>query len=859
MSPRSTLATPAPGHPVLAAARTTRETPPAPPERHTARENLGAATASGAAAVAGAATALRPLFTSWRFLPPTLAAVLLVAGCGWLARRWLGPGRRAAAVSVALAAGAVTEYLTLIDARSAALGGVMVGPGALTRLAAVAQTGLQEVRSFAVPVPSRPTLVLLAIIGVAAVAWAVDAFGVSLNHPAAAGLALLPLVVLAEQIHGSRPGLLPVLAGGAGWLGLLASRPTGRVASWGPHLGSRAAPEAAPRRSPGWRIAALALLLTLVIPVAAPRLNGRSLLRNGLGLGSGTGSNTLVVLQPLVTVATQLHDPRTVNLFTVHTDHPTYLRLTALDGFDGTNFTLTGLAASPAQRVDHPLPAPVPFPVSSRQVRLWVQVGSQFAEHYLPLPYAARDVSVSGDWRLDYRSWTVFSAHTDTLQARYHAVAYLPRPTVAELAAAGSYPGPPPEVPAALAVDTYLPPGSRFLAPLAREVIQAAGARTWVQAVVAIQDWLRGSAFHYSLDVPALQGPEALATFLLNTRTGYCEQFATAMAALARSIGLPARVVVGFTPGRPLGHHTYLVTDHDAHAWPEIYFPDTGWLRFEPTPLAGGRALLPAYTTAAPASSTPLGPRSTGHPGGGAGRPPAGNGTVLTPSRFRLRSGPGAAAPLDHGSVVRTAAGRPRPGGGATGAPPVAGSRHSRLTTTGAALLAVMLLGAASLPAVVTAGARRRGYTGRRRADPGRAWRQLLRDGSDLGVPLAAGISPRANAQQLRAVLAGREPAQLGWLLAAVELARYAPGPLAPGGARTGATGDPAGWAGTVRRELRRQSPRWRRLRATLAPPSAFVAACAPLRLLGRAASLPLVLLEVMPTRLINPLRRRAG
>lgn len=857
MSTPATLAAAAPARQAPPPTRTPPGGGPVRPGLLGVSESLGAATAAGAAAVAGAATALRPLFTSWRFLPPVVAAVLLVAGCGWLARRRLGPGRRAAALSVVLAGGAVAEYLTLIDARSAALGGVLVGPGALTRLAAVARTGLQEVRTFAVPVPARPTLVLLAIIGVAAVAWAVDALGVSLDHPVTAGLSLLPLVILSEQIHGSRPGLLPVLAGGAGWLALLAGRPTARVACWGPQLGSRSAAAAVPRRSPGWRIAALALLLTLVIPLALPRIDGRSLLRNGLGLGSGAGSNTLVVLQPLVTVTAQLHDPQTVDLFTVHTDHPTYLRLTALDGFDGTSFTLTGLAASPAQRVDHPLPAPVPFPVSSRRVLLSVQVGSQFAEHYLPLPYAARDVSVSGDWRLDYRTWTVFSAHTDTLQARYRAVAYLPRPSAAELAAAGSYPGPAPEVPTPLAVDTYLPPGSGFLAPLARQVIRAAGASSWVQAVVAIQDWLRGPAFRYSLNVPALQGPGALATFLLDTRTGYCEQFATAMAALARSIGLPARVVVGFTAGRPLGHHTYLVTNHDAHAWPEIYFPDTGWLRFEPTPLAGGRALLPAYTTAAPAGSAALGPRS-GNPLGGGGHSTAGSGRILTRSRFRLRSGPGAAAPLDHPAVPRTV-GRPRPAGGATGALPGAAPGRSGPTAAGVALVAMVLLGVAALPGVVTAGARRRGRTGRRGADPGRAWQQLLRDGADLGVPLSAGISPRANAQRVRAALAGREPVQLGWLLTAVEHARYAPGPPASGAAPTGATGDPAGWAGILRRELRRRSPRWRRLTATLAPASTLTAGRAALRRLARATSLPLELLEAIPTRLVSPLRRRAG
>jgi Transglutaminase-like superfamily len=78
---------------------------------------------------------------------------------------------------------------------------------------------------------------------------------------------------------------------------------------------------------------------------------------------------------------------------------------------------------------------------------------------------------------------------------------------------------------------------------------------------------------------------EALLQFLFETRRGYCEQFSAAFAALARSVGLPARVAVGFTPGVQDDNDPTLfrVRGVHAHAWPEVYLGEYGWVPFEPT------------------------------------------------------------------------------------------------------------------------------------------------------------------------------------------------------------------------------------------------------------------------------------
>jgi hypothetical protein len=71
------------------------------------------------------------------------------------------------------------------------------------------------------------------------------------------------------------------------------------------------------------------------------------------------------------------------------------------------------------------------------------------------------------------------------------------------------------------------------------------------------------------------------------------------MAMMAREVGIPSRVAVGFTAGEIVDNNYEQVTTHDAHAWPELWFPGAGWAPFEPTPRADGTVTLPIYTTAA--------------------------------------------------------------------------------------------------------------------------------------------------------------------------------------------------------------------------------------------------------------------
>jgi hypothetical protein len=113
-----------------------------------------------------------------------------------------------------------------------------------------------------------------------------------------------------------------------------------------------------------------------------------------------------------------------------------------------------------------------------------------------------------------------------------------------------------------------------------------------------LESWLRDPGeFTYSSEVSTGHSSLDLADWLLdpesrNYRTGYCEQFATAMAVMARTLGLPSRIVLGFTPGdvqaQSDGSEVIVVRERNAHAWVELWMDGQGWVRFDPTPRSDG-------------------------------------------------------------------------------------------------------------------------------------------------------------------------------------------------------------------------------------------------------------------------------
>jgi protein-glutamine gamma-glutamyltransferase len=117
---------------------------------------------------------------------------------------------------------------------------------------------------------------------------------------------------------------------------------------------------------------------------------------------------------------------------------------------------------------------------------------------------------------------------------------------------------------------------------LAKQI--TARAQTPFDKTITLENYLR-SHYAYNLNLTGKPGDDPLAHFLFETRSGHCEYFASAMAIMLRTLGIPTREVNGFLPGEynDLGED-YIVRASDAHSWVEVYFPGTGWMTFDPTP-----------------------------------------------------------------------------------------------------------------------------------------------------------------------------------------------------------------------------------------------------------------------------------
>ncbi|MWK32765.1 hypothetical protein GEV43_00920 [Actinomadura sp. J1-007] len=330
------------------------------------------------------------------------------------------------------------------------------------------------------------------------------------------------------------------------------------------------------------------------------------------GGGGGGGTETVTTPDPLVSLKRELTRPDDSVVLTYRTDDPAgpdYLRLYALDRFDGDRWTYSALQSSAKDRLSgRTLPSPpglggVPARTVTTRVRVRKEVKRMT---FLPVPYAPSQVSIKGDWRVHAGSLMVYSLRDSAGGRSYTVRSVRARPTGADLSAARGYPGD--VVSHFTSVPRNVPPQ---IHDLARQI--TAGATTAHQQAVRLQRWFtQTGGFVYDLSAPAPQHGSDLTDFLLRGKRGYCEQFAAAMALMARILGIPARVAMGYTPGTQSGPDEWIVRSQDAHAWPELYFEGAGWVRFEPTP--GGPA--GQGTASAPAYSEPSGSSSAQHPQG---------------------------------------------------------------------------------------------------------------------------------------------------------------------------------------------------------------------------------------------------
>ncbi len=131
------------------------------------------------------------------------------------------------------------------------------------------------------------------------------------------------------------------------------------------------------------------------------------------------------------------------------------------------------------------------------------------------------------------------------------------------------------------------------------------GAKSPYAAVLALESWLRQRGGFVYDERPPVSDRPALINFVTTSRAGYCQHFAGAMAVMTRLLGIPSRVAVGFTSGH-LQDGAWVVSDHDAHAWVEVWFPDHGWVPFDPTPGRGTFSTSYSFASDSPATVAAL-------------------------------------------------------------------------------------------------------------------------------------------------------------------------------------------------------------------------------------------------------------
>ena len=716
---------------------------------------------------------------------------------------------------------ALLIYLNFTFAARLSVAGIVPTTTSLRYLWTLARQGLAE-RVYSPPVPSTVGITLLTAGGIGLMAAATDLLAVRLRSPAIAGLPLLALYsvrITTNARQGGAGATVVFCLGMIGYLALLAADGRDRLRIWGrlvtvwhssidDQAEAAQAPDTRALAASGRRIGLAAACIALAFPLLIPGVRVHDLFQSG-GTGTGAGGGQIRLPDPVLLMNQQLQHPTPQTVLTYRTTaadpQQQYLQVYVLNyGPDAPRWTLVApegpQAGGGALRAAPGVARGIRETRTSTLVKLSTGVvGYSSRLAALPLPYAPAALQATGSWQEDPTTLMVYSTAQQLSGLTYTVTSTQPLGVrVPDLT---------PQYPASIKAYTGFPAGpQRDLARLATRITRR--FRTPFDKAVALQRYFTtgSNGFKYNLAVTVPDSIQGLTQFLFHFKQGYCQQFAFAMAALAREIGIPSRIAVGYTAGqREANSQWWKVTTADAHAWPELYFLDYGWLRFEPTP--GGNAGQGTATT--PNYAPP--PAFGGTPAPGQTNP----GTRLPPSGL---TGPNAARLHQLGL----------PGsGGASRAP-----GHSIVPQI--LLVVAIVLGLALITPMaarwLTRWSRLRllGRYARREhggllpgPDPHRdaelahaAWRELWDNLADFGLAGRVSDSPRGLAARVAATL-HLDPvarAALDRIVKAEERARYATAPLGPGTLRA----DTA----TARRALSREADWPARWRARLLPAS---------------------------------------
>jgi transglutaminase-like putative cysteine protease len=448
--------------------------------------------------------------------------------------------------------------------------------------------GVEHMRTQASPMEPNDGVKLIFVTVIGMIMIMTDLLVSGVGRPAWAIAPPATLFLVPALGLGADTGVISFCYIAVGYLAILIAEGLNTTARWTRGLSRDSAEGFGTAMPVVWRAAGylgvLAITATVVLGFALPTLS-----LPGFGFGNGPGgSGPLQLTDPTLDLRRNLNQPEDRDVIQYQTTAPggLYLRLASLpqlsaDGWSNVQIRLNSGQSLPT------IPGLSGEPGARQSTTISVL---DFSSQYLPLPYAPRTFRAPGDWRFDSNSLVVVNANNraqDLRRLSYTVESVDVDPDNNDLnnAVAGT--------PADAAVTAVIPsdlPDS--LVQLANRI--TADAETPAAKAAAIQAHLRSKQFTYSTEPLPGSGYDALQNFLLHDRRGYCEQFASAMAMMARVIGIPSRVSVGFLPGER-DEQGWKVSIRDMHAWPELYFANHGWVRFEPTP-ASVTGAAPSWT-----------------------------------------------------------------------------------------------------------------------------------------------------------------------------------------------------------------------------------------------------------------------
>ena len=705
---------------------------------------------------------------------------------------------------------ALLLYLNALFSGPQSLARVVPTAASLRHLLDLVSAG-QATAGGAAPVLDTHGVQLLAAGGIGLAAVAVDFLAVRLHRPAIAGLPLLvvfmaPIVTAAKT--GGIGGLFTFLLAAVGYLWLLSADGRERLRGWGrvvtvwhgtgedEQLGGA---EVGTLAATGRRIGFAAVCAAMLAPLLLPSLNMHRLFDSSDG-----GVHVQEV--PLPNPVDQLHgllirpeiqrvlSYKTIPLTSPADFQPTaqYLQVYVLNyDNDSSSWQLVqpdhSTKVSPTALQPTPGLAPgTPTVLTRTKVTLGPVSGYAWPIFFLPVPYAPDLLQVPGSWREADDTLMIYSGRVGRNVA-YTVTSQEADPTPAILEGSQQ------DLPASIsAYQGFNSPVTNKLRAIAQQITR--GTHNAYTRALALERWFLSGQFTYSLLSGVPNSPAGLLKFLTTSRHGYCQQFAFAFAVLARLVGIPSRIAIGYTAGQPGAHGTWQVTTADAHAWPELYFSGAGWIRFEPTPGGAdgqGTAVQPSYVTAGSASTGP--------------------GSHTTKPGSHPSPAPSASTGLTHLPHVQV----PPTGALPPSSSIAAGSGGASRMPLIIALLAILALAAAA-PGTTRLVVRRRRWRAAT-GDAGlaqAAWLEICDDLEDFGLPCLASESPRTVARRVcsdtQIDAAAREA--VGRIASTVEQAHYAPTPPAAGPIRMDVT--------IVRRALGRSSGFTARCQAGLLPAS---------------------------------------